>query len=430
MILLFVALFSTLPFLIAYRNISPYKFTLKEYAVMEICIVVTYYLFSLIDQRLSSIAIYFLPIIFIYRKFHKLITSILLDIFICVVIIITDSCIALITTNIFNIDPNISNTIYLFLCLLILLSVHFVSKFIGILTKKYKSTILVNYKSKYAVLIYLSLVTTFGIFYINMNWNISRNPMYLAKTNSLFFLAYAVILLFICLILMLIIKKDESFKSKQIQFENLQEYTNNLEDLYMDMRKFRHDYINILSSMSCFIEDNDMNSLKSYFNDTIYPLNKKIEKNNHKLGLLKNLKMSEVKGLVSSKLIRAQELGLNVNIDIVEPISNINMNTLDLIRSLGILLDNAIEAAISSDNKSISLGIIKKPSSTIILVINSYSGELPPISQLFKENFSTKGKNRGLGLSNLREMVNNNSNVLLDTSFENSEFIQSLTIGN
>ena len=424
MITVLVGLISTLPYLIAYKNISPYKFYIKDYIYMELSIAITCFLLSFINENLSSIAVYFIPIFFIYKKTSKILLSIFLDIFICIVIIITDSCIGAVSIYIFKIDITKFN--YAIICLIILIGVYLVSKFIGILLYKYN--ILNKYKSKYAVFIYLSLIITFTMFYININWNNSNSPEYLNKANSLFFILYSIVLLFICLILLFIMKKDENFKIKQAQFESLYQYTNNLENLYMDMRKFRHDYINILSSISGFIEENNMIELEKYFSNTIYPLNKKMQSNNNKLVLLKNIKITEFKGLISSKLIKAQELGLNVDIDIMEEILSINMDIIDLIRSIGILLDNAIEAAISTEEKYIALGIIKKESSIIIVIMNSYDGEINSVAKLFKEGYSTKGKNRGLGLSNLKEMVNKNKNVLLDTSIENNRFTQVLTI--
>ena len=426
MITILEALISTLPYLIAYKNISPYKFYIKDYIYMELSILITYFLLSFINENLSSIAVYFIPIFFIYKKTSKILLSIFLDIFICIIIIITDSCIGAISIYIFKIDITKFN--YAIICLIILIGVYLVSKFIGILLYKYN--ILNKYKSKYAVFIYLSLIITFTMFYININWNNSNSPEYLNKANSLFFILYSIVLLFICLILLFIMKKDENFKIKQAQFESLYEYTNNLENLYMDMRKFRHDYINILSSISGFIEENNMIELEKYFSNTIYPLNKKMQSNNNKLVLLRNIKITEFKGLISSKLIKAQELGLNVDIDIMEEILSINMDIIDLIRSIGILLDNAIEASISTEEKDIALGIIKKESSIIIVIMNSYDGEINSIAKLFKEGYSTKGKNRGLGLSNLKEMINKNRNVLLDTSIEDGRFIQVLTINN
>lgn len=422
------AFLGSITYIIAYINIGPYKLKLKDFFLMEISILLSACLLNSLHKNLSSISVYAVPILFIYIKSKKIMESIMLQLIILITITVTDIIIGIIGLSLVSGKLAKFSPQHLLICFFIDLGLYFSSKLVGWLYKKYKCFVVENYKSKYAILIYVTLIITFFIFYMNMNWNASNQPEYLAKANSIGFITYFIILIFICSILMFSIKKDVNFKAKQIQFEQLQEYTNNLETLYMDMRKFRHDYINILSSISGFFEDNDIDGLEKYFNNHIYPLNNTMEKNNFKLGLLKNIKISEIKGLLSAKLIRAQELKLNVNIDIAEPISYIDMDIIDLVRSLGILLDNAIEAALKSNNKKVELGIIKKDFSVTILVINSCPKNIPPIGNLFKEGFSTKGENRGLGLSNLKSIINKSKNVFLDTYIQNEEFIQCLNI--
>ena len=316
---------------------------------------------------------------------------------------------------------------FMLVTLIIFLGVYLVSRLIGtaINTNNY---FIKNYKIKYVMLIYIAIIAIAIMFYININWNSSNNPIYLTRINSLIFVVYSIVLMFICCILFTSIKKEVDYKTKQIQFENLKEYNDKLEELYMDMRKFRHDYINIISSMAGFIEDNDMKSLEAHFNKYIHPLNKEMNKNNYKLGLLKNIEIPAIKGVISTKVIRAQEMGLDTVIEIVEPINNINMDIVDISRCLGILLDNAIEAALESDKKSMDIAIIKKNTSIIIVVANSYNGDIPVISKLFKEGFSTKGENRGLGLSNLKEIINKYNNVSLDTYIKEQKFYQELLV--
>ena len=72
--------------------------------------------------------------------------------------------------------------------------------------------------------------------------------------------------------------------------------------------------------------------------------------------------LQEIKGLLSAKVIRAQELGIDVVIDVTEIIDNIDMDRVDLVRSLGILLDNAIDAAVKSTDKKMNVALIKKRS--------------------------------------------------------------------
>ncbi len=60
--------------------------------------------------------------------------------------------------------------------------------------------------------------------------------------------------------------------------------------------------------------------------------------------------------------------------------------------------------------------------------MNKCKDSIPRVHELFEEGFSTKGDNRGLGLSTLKEITDNNDNVLLDTVIENGFFIQKIEI--
>ncbi|WP_242857036.1 sensor histidine kinase [Pseudobacteroides cellulosolvens] len=253
--------------------------------------------------------------------------------------------------------------------------------------------------------------------------------MKIIRVNGILFFSYFLLLMIIIYILITSITKEMDLKNKQIQFESLQEYTCSLEKLYTDMRAFRHDYINILSSMIGYIESKDIESLEKYFNEKIFPLSKGMASNNFKLGLLSNIKITEIKGIFSSKLIRAQELNINVFIDIAEPIEKINMDIIDLSRVIGILLDNAIEAAIKCDEPFMKVAVINKENSVLIVIINSIYEEVP-IYKIYEKGFSTKGVNRGLGLYNLKQITGKCDNVSLDTIIENGEFKQLVEIAN
>ena len=302
------------------------------------------------------------------------------------------------------------------------------SKLIKKIGTYYKIFLSDNINSKIFYIVSAVLIATFTFFYWNINWNNSLIPSDLFEANARIFIAYGVIMIIIFFILFFFLKEEANIKYKQMQLDNLKEYTDNVENLYNDMRKFRHDYINIISTMSWFIDNDDMVGLKKHFDENIYPLNKKINKNNYKLGFLQNMCLPEIKGLISGKIIHAQELGLNIFIDITEPIEEIEMDIIDLSRILGILIDNAIEAAIKSEDKLFNLGFVKKGNSVIIVLTNSFEGEIPPISKLFTEGFSTKGERRGVGLSNLKEIIGRCKNVLIDTSINANNFFQEINI--
>ncbi|MBU3156324.1 GHKL domain-containing protein [Clostridium estertheticum] len=223
-------------------------------------------------------------------------------------------------------------------------------------------------------------------------------------------------------------KKELQIGNKKRQLANLKEYTETLEILYNETRKFRHDHINVLTSMVGYMDKNDMQGLRRYFDNKIIPIGTSFEKKNFKLGLLQNIKIPEIKGVVSSKLITAQHKEINVFIDIMEPIEDINIDIIDICKILGIILDNAIEASGDCENPIIKFAIINKKRSVIIIVINQCLENTPPIYKLFEKEFSTKGKNRGLGLNNLKEIINSYNNVSLDTSIKDNEFIQNIEV--
>lgn len=421
-------LITTIAFLIIFHNINPYKFNLVDYILLTLSTSILCILSNIISEKLSSTIFYIIPIVYLYIKCKKLSTSILIQITSLIIFILSDSIIGLIVSN--TLGETFVNSLYgyTFTCCFIFIFAYLVSKGISILFKEYYSLISEYLKSKYSIFLYIVLLLTFTIFYININWNVSYDNTHIRKINGLLFSLYGILMFVISIILLLILKKDHNFKIKEIQMNNLREYTSNLEDLYMDMRKFRHDYINIISSMAGFIEDKDFDGLEKHFNEYIYPLNKKMNKNNYKLGLLKNMLMPEIKGLLSAKIIRAQELGIDVILELTEPIDTINLNIIDLSRCLGIILDNAIEASLDSEKKTVHIAFIKKNSSVIIIIANSFTNNNLILSKIYKPGFSTKGENRGLGLSNLKEILNHYKNVSLETSINNNIFTQNITI--
>ncbi|MGL5244298.1 MAG: sensor histidine kinase, partial [Sarcina sp.] len=158
------------------------------------------------------------------------------------------------------------------------------------------------------------------------------------------------------------------------------------------------------------------------------PLSTNFENGILKLELLKNIHIIELKGILSAKVIKAKNSGIKVILDIADPICNISMNILDICKIIGILLDNSIDAAIKCSSPYIKIAIINKKNSVLFVIINNHNETLPSIDKLFTEGFSTKGSNRGLGLSNLKETLNKYNNVLLDTSLEKNCFLQKLEI--
>jgi len=101
-----------------------------------------------------------------------------------------------------------------------------------------------------------------------------------------------------------------------------------------------------------------------------------------------------------------------------------------LVRILGIFLDNSIEELkyLEKGNLSIAIFLIEKD--TYIIIENTTKNDMQSLHELKKEGFSTKGKDRGLGLSNADQLIQRYPYLLWETSIEKNKFIQTLIILN
>uniref|UniRef100_UPI003F82A6BD sensor histidine kinase n=1 Tax=Enterococcus innesii TaxID=2839759 RepID=UPI003F82A6BD len=215
---------------------------------------------------------------------------------------------------------------------------------------------------------------------------------------------------------------------KESDYQALMEYTESMENQYKEVRKFRHDFQNILTSIDDYILSEDFSGLKNYYLNEIKPTSEEISDMNFKLTELQNMRQREIKSVLALKLITAQNAEIEVDLEVKEGIEDIPLDAIVLVRALGILLDNAIEALEELKTGKLTVAIFKNKQEIRFIIQNDCKEHLPSIQQLKKEGFSTKGENRGLGLSNIKEMLDKYPNVVLKTTIKNQLFSQQLIV--
>ncbi|WP_159721272.1 sensor histidine kinase [Enterococcus sp. CSURQ0835] len=224
-------------------------------------------------------------------------------------------------------------------------------------------------------------------------------------------------------------KKHIEQRQKEKEQEYFQEYVKNLEITNKEIRRFKHDYQNILLAMQDYFANEDFNGLKKFYDDNLVPAMYGLEQNTLKLSKLSNVNVREVKGLILSKVLQAQGKNIEVTIEVPKEIDHFWMNSITLVRCLGIILDNAIEATEVIENSWIKIGIFNVGGTVInVIVENSTAILSQPVYHLKKEGVSTKGGNRGFGLSNLQQMISRTPNSTLETKNENGIFTQIIHI--
>ncbi len=217
-------------------------------------------------------------------------------------------------------------------------------------------------------------------------------------------------------------------EAKQKAMQDLQDYTRNLEAMYNSLRSFKHDYVNILLSLSGYIEDGDMDRLKDFFESKIFPTKNLITGGDYKLNQLSNIGVLEIKSLLSAKMIYAHESGIDITIDIPDKVESFLIDTVDLARILGIFLDNAIEATLETEQPQIGLNIIQNKTGVSIIISNRFRDNGVMLHKLKQKGFSTKIGHQGIGLWNAQKIISSYDNVLLETTMKCGYFTQHIEL--
>ena len=246
--------------------------------------------------------------------------------------------------------------------------------------------------------------------------------------NVLHILGYLLVMLFLFFAMRYSYLEKIQTEAKQKALQDLQDYTHNLEIMYNGLRSFKHDYINILLSLSGYIANSDMDELKQFFETNIFPTKNLIDQGDYKLNQLGNIGVLEIKSLLSAKLIYAHESGIDVTIDIPDRVDDFPMDTVDLARILGIFLDNAIEAASAMEQPQIGLNIIRHDAGVSIIISNGFQDNGAALHELKQSGFSTKTGHQGIGLSNAQKIINSYDNVLLETTVQHGCFMQHMEL--
>lgn len=421
-----------------------FKFQVKKCLIISISVLSFMMLFLIFEDKLNYIS-YILDTRFIlsvsliiafslayYKEKVKYLEKALFSVFIIFIVnSFAVNLVKIIFISVFNYDKLIYNVYFMPISTLVSYLYTIVMIF---LIKKYSKLNNYNIKDIFKnSFLYYSIISLFSFALIIdrfTTYTISIIVFNKSIFNALLILNEMTIVVFFAIILAFIYlsKRHEEILFRQLEIQKLTEYTNNIEVLDQDIRAFKHDFVNILSCIRGYLDTDNFSELKKFFFNKILPINDNLNKDSLKLHLLSNIKTPELKGLISSKVLKAKSEGIDIFIDVAEPIEDIKMDTIDLCRVLGILLDNAIEAAVLCANPVLKLGVIKKQKSISFIVINSFEGETPKIHEIYIRGFSTKGTGRGIGLANLKSILSNYYNTILDTSIEDNLFIQNIEI--
>jgi two-component system sensor histidine kinase AgrC len=208
---------------------------------------------------------------------------------------------------------------------------------------------------------------------------------------------------FLIAILFLLAENNQIFMRKSYE-DSATEYQNKIlnkqveevQNIYVTMRSWRHDYHNHLQKLKAHIMLDQINEANQYLNELEIDLdnvNQLVESGNVNLDAILN-----------SKLSLAKKSNIDINYKAQVP-KTLTITDIDLCVLIGNLIDNAVEACQKISDSSprfirVYVGIFKKQ---LYISVTNSTNEI--IRKLDEEYITTKRGNHGHGLKRINNIV-------------------------
>ncbi len=209
--------------------------------------------------------------------------------------------------------------------------------------------------------------------------------------------------------------------------ENSESYNETLQTLYDNVKSFKHDFDNMIHMLDGYLKNDDMKGLKEYY----YDLTKDYDRVNAISVLNPNvINNPGIYNMLVSKYKLASDCDVKLHIEFFMDFNSLHMPIYEFSRVLGILLDNAIEAASECDNKIVNIMFrtSSRDNVELVKIENTFKNKDIDLKTIFKKDTSTKEKHMGMGLWEVNQIVNRFNNIKLVPSKDGKYFCQQLEI--
>lgn len=186
------------------------------------------------------------------------------------------------------------------------------------------------------------------------------------------------------------------------------DYIQQLNKQYIKFRRERHDIRNLLLDIQGYIQEKNFRKSKLLLKSVLK--NKDSSKSFFYIdhSLLK-LKIAGIRNIIKEKSYQIAENNIPLSIEINTEVSSIPGSEITTARIIGILLDNAIEAVANQEDPFIQLAILKHGGESLELVVSNSLEHPLNINQAMVLGKTGKKGHKGIGLSNVSELINNDN---------------------
>ena len=246
----------------------------------------------------------------------------------------------------------------------------------------------------------------------------------------IYYLLVAVTVILMTVLVVYLAQRVDTVRKMQAQQDIIaqqQLYEQDLEMIRREVRTFRHDYKNLLAGLSQQAGEGELEGLRRTLSDLDAGFDLRLGKKIQASTQIGNLQIPEVRSLLFSKLTAMREKGVECRLEVLYPVVAVDMDVWDFVRCLGILVDNAVEAALDTERPWVEIVLLAQDQRLFFQVSNPYANCIEP-GKMWNDGWSTKGAGRGLGLYGYQRILEGYPNASPCTSWENGVFVQGLTV--
>lgn len=192
----------------------------------------------------------------------------------------------------------------------------------------------------------------------------------------------------------------EAFSARELasDADMLQDAYAQLEDLNGTLRAQRHDFMNHLQVVFSLLELEDYKEASDYI-ERVYGDIRRVSR---------TLKTAHpaINALLAAKVGDCEARGVHVDLQIESPWAGLPVESWEMCRVLGNLIDNAMDAMKDAPEPRLLIRLSESVQSYTFVIANNGPMIQPSIAErIFQRGFSTKGEGRGMGLSIVRGIM-------------------------
>ena len=243
------------------------------------------------------------------------------------------------------------------------------------------------------------------------------------------FIVTMIILFCFCVVGLYLLKQKSDINETNAKYKQEVKYSKLVSRVTEEYRMINHEHKNQLSIIRGMA--NSKNKRLLDYIDTL--LEKKNDIKYKWVSQIGYIPLDGLKSLINYKLLQMEEMKINLTVIISKEISKTKIKELNIKQQdnlysiIGVYLDNAMQAAADSRKKQVSINIYQDNKDLVFTIGNTYKGKIDE-DKLDEYGYTTKGKNRGVGLHIVKTILDNNSLFSVKRSLVDNYYVQELRV--